>query len=447
MTATPNFHLLVIDDDQLIIDSLRLILPSHWRMTATKDAQHLSGKMIFHAAFVDMHLSSSPVAEGPKIIAQISAENPKIELVAMSGDLSLDLMEKCLDSGAKKFLAKPLMSDEVLATLEKIEALWLMRIMESRGHGQKIRLIGDSLVIENVRQQIADTRGELGPILIEGETGCGKEVIAQLLNLQELNRNLVSVNIAGIPENLFESEMFGHVKGAFTGADSLKIGLAEAAHGGDLFIDEIEAMPLTQQVKLLRFLETGEVRKVGSKESTLVKTRVIVATNQNLETLVKEGKFREDLLFRISGRKICIPPLRERKGDIHLLAPFFMNLLKPRTNKTFSPEALEALKVYDWPGNVRELKRLCEQLAISSPLPIIRSEDVAKLLMPLTHVEPSHHGLDYKMGLSQLMENFEASVIREVLKQVKDTEQAIEMLQISRSTFYKKIKDYQIEVQ
>jgi DNA-binding NtrC family response regulator len=448
MSSTPNFHLLVIDDDPLIIDSLRLVLPAHWKLTSSPDARHIEGKMNIHAAFIDMHLTKSAAAEGPEIIAKISAENPKIEIVAMSGDKSMDLMESCLDKGAKKFLFKPLMADEVLATLEKIEALWLMRVMESRTHGRADQLIGTSPALEKVRATTASLRGEPGPILIQGETGTGKEVIAQLLNAQELNRNFVAVNVAGIPENLFESEMFGHVKGAFTGADSLKVGLAEAAHGGDLFLDEIEAMPHTQQVKLLRFLETGELRKVGAKDSTHVKTRVIVATNQKLEVLVKEGKFREDLLFRLSGKKIELPPLRERKNDIRELAPHFLSLLKPRTNKTFSPEALEALQNYSWPGNVRELKRICEQLALSSPLPILRAEDVRRLLGSLGEnpVDRGNHQLDFKMGLGALVENFEASVIRDVFKLGNDVEQAADILQISRSSLYKKLKDYNIEV-
>jgi DNA-binding NtrC family response regulator len=445
--ASPAFHLLVIDDDSLIIDSLRLILPKNWRMTSAKSAVHLDAKMIFHAAFVDMHLDpKSTKAEGPAIIEKILLENPKIEVVAMSGDLSIELMESCLEKGARKFLAKPLMVDEVLSTLEKIEALLQMRLLETRGHGHEKKWVGSSAASEKIREQIAALRGEAGPILIEGETGTGKEVVAQILNQQETGRSFVVVNVAGITENLFESEMFGHVKGAFTGADSIKIGLAEAANGGDLFLDEIEALSLSSQVKLLRFLENGEIRKVGGKESIHIKTRVIVATNQNLATLVKEGKFREDLFFRISGKRLQLPPLRDRLEDIANLAPYFLDQHRPRTNKTLSAEGLRALQNYRWPGNVRELKRICEQLALTSPLPVVRAEDVNRILSNTTSSDDplASHGIDYSKGLPLLVEEFEAAVIANLLQSETDIDRAAETLKISRSSIYKKIKDYQI---
>lgn len=444
MASKAFYHLLVVDDDSLIIDSLKLVLPKHWHMTAVKDPKLLDAKMMFHAAFVDMHLSQNhQMAEGPEVIEKLTKTNPQIEVIAMSGDLSLDLMEKCLKNGAQKFLAKPLMPDEVIATLEKIEALWMMRQLESRGNQNQIRWVGSSPSSQEIKKAIASLRGEAGPLLIEGETGSGKEVAFRILNQQEGNRAFVSVNIASIPENLFESEMFGHVRGAFTGADQLKIGLTEAAHGGDLFLDEIEALPLTQQVKLLRFLETGEVRKVGSKDSIHVQARVICATNQNLNELVRSGKFREDLLFRISGKKLLLPPLRERLEDLKELTDFFLGQQKPRTNKTLSSDGLDALKSYSWPGNVRELKRVCEQLALTCPLPIIRGEDVKSLLAPA-----GSHGqfIDFKKGLSRLLEEHEAMIIQKCLEQSPDIETATETLQVSRSSLYKKIKDYQIDL-
>jgi DNA-binding NtrC family response regulator len=446
MANTALYNLLVVDDDSLITDSLRLLLPKHWRMTALKNPALIDSKMLYHAAMVDMHLTSNhDEAEGPEIIATLSRTNPQIEIVAMSGDLSLDLMERCLKNGAQKFLAKPLMPDEVLATLEKIEAVWMMRLLEGRHHLPAIQWVGQSPQSLEVKKTIASFRGEAGPILIEGETGTGKEVVFRILNQQEQTRPFVTVNIAGIPENLFESEMFGHVRGAFTGADQMKIGLAEAAHGGDLFLDEIEALPMTQQVKLLRFLETGEVRKVGAKESTNVKARVICASNQSLTELVKQGKFREDLLFRISGKKIFLPPLRDRIQDIKELAQLFLNQQKPRTNKALSPEAITALQKYGWPGNVRELKRICEQMALTSPLPIIRAEDIEHLLSPRHGAEGSSAWIDLKKGLPKLIEEFEARVIQKCLEQSPDMETAIQTLQVSRSSLYKKIKDYQID--
>jgi DNA-binding NtrC family response regulator len=370
---------------------------------------------------------------------------PQLEIIAMSGDLSLDLMEASLKNGAQRFLAKPLLAEEITSTLEKIEAVWMMRLLESRGHTHQIRWVGNGIKSQEIKKQVAALRGEEGPLLIEGETGTGKEVLFRLLNQQENNRPFVVVNIASIPENLFESEMFGHVKGAFTGADQQKIGLAEAAHGGDLFLDEIEALPLHQQVKLLRFLESGEIRRVGGKESITVKTRVICASNQTLSELVKKNEFREDLLFRLAGRKINLPPLRERPEDIQELCQFFINKQKPRINKVFANETVEFLKTYTWPGNVRELKRVCEQLCLISPLPIIRPEDARNLLVAnSSETEMNRNSLDWSLGLEKLMDLYEKQIIEKCLQREPDIDQAADLLKISRSSLYKKIKDHEI---
>lgn len=437
--------LLVVDDDSLIHDSLNLLLPDHWRLHSVHRPADLPSEGIFHAAFVDMHLTkSSKVAEGPSVIAQIRERFPLCEIYGMSGDLTIELMEKALAAGARKFLAKPLHPDEVSAGFDKIEALWSLRSSESRHRTtQTHQWIGQSLAAERIRFEIASLVGEKGPILIEGETGTGKEVVAQLLNQQE-NRPLIAVNLGAIPENLFESEFFGHVRGAFTGADQMKIGLAEAANGGDLFLDEIEALPLGQQAKLLRFLESGEIRKVGAKEATHVKVRVIAASNQNLQQMVKDQKFREDLLFRLTSRRLQLPALRDRLEDVEALAKHFLKLERAAGLKMLTPDALERLRHHDWPGNVRELKRVMEHLSQTAPLPVIRAEDVERLLGP----NPAHGRLaDFplEMGLTALVESFEKQVLERALRQTeKDVDRAAELLQISRSNFYKKMKDYGI---
>lgn len=246
-----------------------------------------------------------------------------------------------------------------------------------------------------------------------------------------------------MPENLFESEFFGHVKGAFTGADQNKMGLAEAASGGDLFLDEIEALSPPLQAKLLRFLETGEIRRVGSKDSVQVQTRVIAATNRNLNQLVGEGKFREDLLWRLSGKKIVLPPLRERPEDVAELARHFLSKDKYR-KKDIGDDAMQVLREYHWPGNVRELKRVCEQLILIAPLPVLRREDV------LSVIRPPAQGLapatfDFSRGLSELVNEFEAQIIQKALLQQNDIDEVARLLKISRSSLYKKIKDHGIQ--
>ncbi len=448
MALTRVFSLLIVDDDPLIHQTLKLSLPTQWKVFSALKTEAIQYERFYHAAFVDMHLEpGSTKAEGPTVIQKLLKHNSQLEVVAMSGDLSRPLMESCLKSGAQRFLAKPLMSEEVLLILEKIEALWDLRSVDPQSNRKSTRWVGSSEAAQKIRKRIAELRGEVSPVLIEGETGCGKEVVSRLLHEQEGERPFIAVNLASIPENLFESEMFGHVKGAFTGADQNKIGLTEAAHGGDLFLDEIEALPLGQQAKLLRFLETGEVRRVGAKESTHVKTRVIAASNRSLERMVAAGEFREDLLYRLASQRIQLPPLRDRLEDVNELAQHFLDAERPRRNKSFTEDGLAALKKYNWPGNVRELKRVCEQLSLTSPLPLIREEDVDTWLKPAAAQvgAPSYTAIDFNKSLNTLVEEFEAHAIRTCLKQCKDIEAAAKVLQISRSNLYKKIKDYKIE--
>lgn len=443
MNQTREFTLLFVDDDPLLHQSLKMIVPKHWRVISCQSPNLVPFEKFFHLAFVDMHLtkgSSDPV--GLDVVKKLAESQPQLEIVAASGDWSRDIMEQALKMGAQKFLGKPWQVDEVHQILEKTEALWNIRNV---GYSSQNTIwIGDSKTSQDLKTKLAQMKGELTPVLIEGETGTGKEVVARILHEQESERPFIAVNIAAIPENLFESEMFGHVKGAFTGADQSKIGLIEAAHGGDLFLDEIEEFPLQHQAKLLRFLESGEVRKVGSKETQKVQARVIVASNKPIEGLVREGKFREDLYFRLASQRIQLPPLRSRLDDIAALASFFLEKQKPRRNKSLTEDGLAALKAYDWPGNVRELKRVCEQLALTSPLPILRADDVNAWLKPSVKILSSEK-VDFSLGLTKLVESFEAQVIRDCLKMEPDVEKAAILLQVSKSNLYKKLKDYDIK--
>ncbi|MFP5520685.1 MAG: sigma-54-dependent transcriptional regulator [Bdellovibrionia bacterium] len=444
MTNNRAFNLLLVDDDPLVHETIKLILPQGWKVFSVQNFQLLSIDRFYHAAFVDMHLDPKNPSkiQGTKVLSEIHEKYPQTDLVAISGDLNPELMESCLKAGAQKFLAKPFSKEELQLTLEKIQAYWDLRTWESTS--QKVKWIGSSSASQNVLKKISELRGESKSILIEGETGAGKEVTAKLLHQQEPSRPFVSVNMASIPENLFESEFFGHVKGAFTGAEQNKLGLVEIANGGDLFLDEIEALSLPHQAKLLRFLESGEAKKVGGKETYQVNCRVISASNQSLAEMVKAKTFREDLYFRLRSFHLQLPPLRDRQEDIPILAQAFIDLEKPRLNKQWTPEALEELKKYSWPGNVRELKRVCEQLALTSPLPIIRANDVQSLLKPNTSNLKTNE-IDLSAGLSQLVEDFERSVIIAALTQQSDVKATANLLKISLSSLYKKIDDYELK--
>jgi DNA-binding NtrC family response regulator len=432
-----KLNLLVIDDDTMILEALRSVIQAPWNFIGR--TQFSLPKETIHVAFVDLHLSNEySKHEGLEVIKTLSQNNPHTEIVAISGDLDRSLMEKTLKAGATRFLPKPLTPDEVLITLNKLEALFALRLQP---HEYADLWVGTSSVSDELRRKIAQLKGELAPVLIEGESGSGKEVVAHLLHQQEDARPFVSVNVAAIPENLFESEFFGYNKGAFTGALQNKIGLAESASGGDLFLDEVEALPLSQQAKLLRFLESGEVRRVGANETIQVNTRIIAATNISLQKLVSEGKFREDLLWRLSGHKISLPPLRERTDDLLPLCTFFIQKSRPFKNKTFSDGAIELLKKHQWPGNVRELKRVCEQAALHSPLPLIRSEDIRAILAP-SSINTSELRIDLQRGLPDLVNDFEKKVLESALQQEKDIDALIKILKISRSSLYKKLKDF-----
>lgn len=450
-----NFRkLLVIDDDPIIAESLALLLPANWSLTSYQNPAQIPEEW-FDAAFVDLHFRNicdyPPL--GLKIIEQLRSKFPQMEIVAISGDLRSQLMDECLQHGAHRFLAKPLIQEEVYLVLDRIDSYLTLKNLNRQAVADRPRWIGQDEASQAVLRQISLLRGDQSPVLIEGESGTGKEVVAALLHLQERERPWVVVNLSAIPENLIEAELFGHVKGTFTGADSTRAGLFEAAHNGDLFLDELEALPLHIQPKLLRFLENGEVRRVGSRETQIISTRIIGASNQSLLSLVQQGKFREDLYFRLCSQRIQLPALRERGDDFDELAKFFLRQKRPSTNKYLSPEALIALKKHSWPGNVRELKRILDQLCILSPLPLIRTEDVYMALnihAPTVQEEKwTQELLDFVKGLPELIADYEAKIIRQVLNTHPNyrIDEIADLLKISRSNLYKKMKDYQIEPQ
>lgn len=446
-----NYRCLVIDDDDLVSASLRLFLPKQWQINQINqlDNPGLFKTHLFDLVLVDMHLSGNlQIAEGLEAIKEVKALSPYSEVIAMSGNLNLDLMEQGLKAGATQFLAKPLDPKEVNQCLEKIENLIQLHSLQKNTH--TAHWVGSSAESLQVLKQIAAISPTQGPVLIEGETGTGKEVVTQLIQQRFSSLPFISVNVSAIPDNLFESELFGHQKGAFTGADQNKLGLIEAAHGGFIYLDEIEALPLNQQAKLLRFLQSGEGRRVGSNQNYYVNCTLIAASNEPLPELVRTQRFREDLYFRIKQNYIFCHPLRDRSQDLEELISFFVQTSASKSQKTFLPQTLALLKTYHFPGNVRELKRIVEQVLISSPLPLIRPQDVLPYLQtlnhPTDHPQPTDFLYNPLTSLDQNMAQAEKSFIVAAIKHTKNLEQAWEYLKISRSSLYKKIKDYQIDV-
>jgi two-component system NtrC family response regulator len=325
-----------------------------------------------------------PGLNGIQVIAEAKARQPDVDAVVLTGKSSLESAVAALRHGAFDYLTKPCKLVELEALLNRVAAkreltkkVAALERRLARFEGAPL-LVGASPAMERVRQLIARVAPSHSNVLILGETGCGKELVARALHEQSSRAEMpfVAINCGALPETLIESELFGHRKGAFTGAEDHRIGLFEVADSGTLFLDEIGELPKAMQAKLLRVLENGEIRRVGDNTSLKVDVRLLCATHRNLEQMVDAGEFREDLMYRINTFEIAVPPLRQRLGDIpdlarHLYARFCPHA---RVEEPISPAALDALRSHTWPGNVRELSNVIEHATIVCDTPPIKPE-------------------------------------------------------------------------
>jgi transcriptional regulator with PAS, ATPase and Fis domain len=308
------------------------------------------------------------------------------------------------------------------------------------------RLIGKSPAIKEIKQVVASVAETDVTVLLTGETGTGKELVASLIHEKSLHKHkpLIRVNCASLSESLLESELFGHEKGAFTGAIRQKKGRFEIAHGGTIFLDEIGEISPRMQVAILRFLEKGEVQRVGGEETLTLDVRIIAATNRDLEKAIADGMFRKDLFYRLNILPIRIPPLNERKEDILLLINHFIGHFKKKYHKkinTLSPETVRILVDYRWPGNVRELENIIERLVVTAQKGTIYFRDVEKALLPTRENESISAFEDSDTSLKSLVKHFERKVIEAVLREEGDnSSRAARRLKISRSSLYGKLK-------
>jgi two-component system NtrC family response regulator len=386
-----------------------------------------------------------PGMSGLEVIARMREISPDTDAVVLTGKSSLESAIAALRYGAFDYLTKPCRLFELKALLE--------RVAEKRSLAKRYRavkrqleriegntqLIGSSAAMAQVRALIARVAPTNSTVLIRGETGTGKELVARSLHEQSRRADepFVAINCGALPETLIESELFGHRKGAFTGADDHRAGLFEIADGGTIFLDEIGELPRGLQAKLLRVLESGEIRRVGENESFRVDVRVICATHRNLQEMVESGEFREDLMFRINTFEISLPPLRARLEDIPELAEHLYRRFRPQANpdeKHFSPEALAVLQSHSWPGNVRELANVIEHATILCDQPPVRPEHL-----------PSNFGLHpVRRKLRALgpvtLEELELQAIYEALERHQGNKPAAaEELGISLKTLYNRL--------
>ncbi len=457
-------RILLVDDEpnmrRILASNLRLDQHQIWEAGGVEEAQHSLAANDFDVVITDQKM---PDGDGLTVLASAQENDPTLAVILLTAVATIELAVDSMRKGAFDFLTKPFQPEVVRATVRRAcERTRLLRenillkdtVVRLEGTSE---IYGDSPSVLEVRDRIGRVAPTHATVLITGETGTGKELVARAIhrNSPRAAKPFVAVNCAAFTETLLESELFGHEKGAFTGADRQRLGLFEAAHEGTLFLDEAGEMSLAAQAKLLRVLTDGQVLRVGSTRPRRVDVRVLVATHRNLEQRVKEGIFREDLFYRLAVVPIHIPPLRDRREDISGLSDVFCNqvateLKMPRRRLT--PEALEKLQQYRFPGNLRELKNLIERAYILTSNQEIGADD-----LPLAQKEgaPSNGNGAHLAGLSipfapsfdltGVLESAEKELIVRTLNSTKGAQaEAARRMGLSRSALAYKLTKYGI---
>lgn len=461
VSTGPEVAILIIDDEASLRTALRLVLQQHGYKVIECDSksqalEHLAGSAI-DIVLCDINLVG---CDGLELLAELRRSCVQLEIVAMTGFGSPDMAVAALRAGASDYLSKPFAMDELISTLRKLE----QRITDGRSRTPTAvtpKVEGDSLgsLIANseVMRQVFRTVERLSDynttVLITGESGTGKELLARAIHNNSLRKTkpFVAVNCGAIPESLVESELFGHKKGAFTDATRDKRGYFEEAEGGTVFLDEVGELPTHMQAKLLRALQERQIRRVGDDQPMPIDVRVVAATLRDLEDDVIEGRFRDDLFYRLNVVNIHIPPLRERSEDIPVLVEHFLKKHLKRLDlapKTVSGEALQALVAHSWKGNVRELENVIERAVVLSDGAQIELADLPQ------HVQSSNKAAnlesdpqldDNDLSLKRRIKAVEVALIRRALERTKGNRtKAAKELDISHRTLLYKLKEYKI---
>jgi two-component system, NtrC family, nitrogen regulation response regulator NtrX len=437
-------HLLIVDDDTGTLASLsRAFRLAGYEATVCDKAEH--ALEIAKTQRFDMILSDvvMPGKDGLSLLADLKSAGISVPIVMISGQANVEMAVRATRLGAMDFLEKPLSTEKLLLTIENV--LKITRLEEEnqqlRQRVGKHEIIWASEAMRRIMAQIDRVGPSTSRVYIHGETGTGKELIARALHehSQRKKAPFVTVNCAAVPPELIESELFGHEKGSFTGANARYLGKFEQAHRGTLFLDEIGDMPLGMQAKLLRVLEEGEIERIGADRPTAVDVRVLTATHRDIEDLVRKGQFREDLYHRIYVFPLLLPPLRDRMEDIPVLVEHFSSQIALQNSwkpKLFTPEAIEELKHYSWPGNVRELRNVVERLLLLADAEVDHKTVKANLQLSLKESSVTAASVG---ALSERIETFERDAIRTELEQrgyrMAETAKA---LGLERSHLYKK---------
>ncbi|HUV29476.1 MAG TPA: sigma-54 dependent transcriptional regulator [Acidobacteriota bacterium] len=435
-------RVLVVDDAPDTLEVLRRNLHSRGYKVFTAPGVE-EAVSILETASIDLVVTDfkMPRLSGLDLVRHVRENYKDTEVMMITGHASVNGAVAAVKSGADDYLAKPFTDTELFSAVERaLDKLHSRRAARfgsdkkaSRSHG----ILGESEALQNVFRAIGKAASTPVTVLITGESGTGKELVARAIhyNSNRVSAPFVPVNCGGIPEGLLESELFGHVKGAFTGATDSRAGFFQTADGGTIFLDEISETSLAMQVKLLRVLQDKQVRMVGDNRSRQVNVRIVAATNKDLQTLVAKESFREDLYFRLSVITITVPPLRERGNDVLLLAHDFAIRVAKELEKPplrFSDDALQALKNYYWPGNVRELENIIQRLSVMTDGDVIDVPDLPSLMRTTTPRPAS---------FNRTLQNVEQEYISNVLTSVGGNKtRAAEILGIDRKTLREKLK-------
>lgn len=423
--------ILIIDDDQSILKNLSYALKTKKINTFTADTGkkglELAKKEMPEAIFLDFNL---PDNDGLKLIPKILEINPLSIIIMITGTASLDIAVKAIKAGAYDFMEKPFEIDKVFAIINKAEKEKLNRekvqLLEEQLKKNQDSFIGITPVVREIKEMIKKVvKNPNFTILITGESGTGKEVLVRYIHENSIYKDkpLIDINCSAIPENLLESELFGHEKGAFTDAQNMKRGLFELANNGIIFLDEIGDMRMDLQTKLLRVLENKTIRRIGGQENIELNISVIAATNKDLSKMIKEKKFREDLYYRLNIIPITLPSLRERKDDIEPLIDYFIqkqNISFRKNIKGIKPEALDILKKYSFPGNIRELKNILERAMLLENTNYLTADNFNYLKTlqsdPAGTASDSDLEYDYQKYQEKVMSKVEKNYFEQLLK-------------------------------
>ena len=472
---TDAIKILIVDDEEHIRKIMSIMLSKHGyscQVAASgEEALALVEKENFKAVLTDLRM---PGLDGLELLARLKNIDADLVVVVVTAFATLETAIKAIKAGAYDYISKPFKEEEIVLVLEK--ALERSRLLdENRRLKKEIKerfdssvFLGQSPAMQKVFEMIAKVSETKATVLITGESGTGKELAARSIHQNSPRREepFVPVNCGAIPPNLVESELFGHVRGAFTGADKAKKGLVAEADGGTLFLDEIGELPLEMQVKLLRVLQEEELRRVGDVNSQKVDLRVVAATNRNLVEDIANGRFREDLYYRLNVISLVMPPLRERTEDIPILVNHFLEHILVKNNlgpKKISPQAMRLLLLEKWTGNVRALRNAIEQAAVMSEGDFIRPHDfpffvqqespaqssIPTKQLPSSGTEtgfsvtiPANH-TDLKSALKEVNELTERLILERVLKETKGNRtHAAEILGLSRRALITKAQQY-----